>query len=198
MIEFVRWQVLLWLAGFRDRVVSRERRLTMYYADYGWPERWLRDLVERISPFDPLVGYRRVVIRRVLWKVTHPLITERLASLRWVIRILNLVAYTGPGRYEQFDGPSRMKVEWLDSNTELASDTTGESEGFGIWVAAFVDFDVPWSRMPENWLLSVNSFGFVAAEVFDDEDDLMADFGETVSRYTRWLINNDPAHVYES
>jgi hypothetical protein len=190
VIEFIRWRVRLMLVSYKDRVSTRERQLTYQYATYGWRWRWLRDLVDNVvSPFDPWRGYRRRPLRSLLWKVTHPLVTERLASLRWVLKVLDhIAAEYGPGRYEQMDPATRLKVEWLDANSELSSETTGESEMFGQWMAAYIDLDVPWSRQPENWILATSHMGFVSAAFYEDESDLWSDFGKVQQEYERWLI----------
>lgn len=189
------WRAKLWLVGWRDRVKDRERSLTMYYQWYGWRWRWLRDIVDRISPFDINDGYRNRRLRSVIWKVSHPVITQKLASLRWVLRVTGWLPYIGPGKYEQMDPQTRLKVEWLDARYEDATETTGEVD-FGEHIWAFVDYEVPWSREPENWTLSVNHMGFVGAAVYTDADELWREFEITRNRYEQWLNANDPSHVH--
>lgn len=168
MIEFIVWQVRLWLVDYRDRVAYREQGITLNLSNmfWLWPWRWTRDMVDRLSPFDPYAGYSRRPLRRFLWIVFHPLRWQRLTSLRLVIRILNRVDGGTPrGRYEGNSSSRALIAAWLDEHSEYASRSTG-SVDWGVALDLFENLDAPWSRKPESWLLSHDHHGFVTADQF--------------------------------
>lgn len=188
MIEFIRWQVRLWAADYRALVRRREDSVTWKYQTYGWRWRWLHDLVETVvSPFDPWSGYRRQPLRALLWKATHPLVTMRLASLRWALKILNRFApYTGPGRFEALDPRAALKAEWLVANTDWADKEVGGGEYGSYWLLLV---DVPWRRPPvslESWIVNIDYYGFVGVEQFVDEDAADARFDEIERDYVNF------------
>lgn len=115
--------------------------------------------LDRISPFDPAVGYRRKRLRGVLYRLRYP----RYSLGRWwwgMVESLTAGAWIGPGRYEGNDPRDRLRAEWLDMHREYATREAGDVEEAGH-VTAFVDLDVPWSRRPETWLMEQDSRGFV-------------------------------------
>lgn len=184
MIEFIVWQIKLALVSYREKVKDREASLTYRYATYGWRWRWLRDFVDRISTFDRWEGYSRVRSRRWLWKLSHPTVTMRLASLRWSLAILNQIApYVGPGKYEGNDPRRALMIEWLDNHAEYASNTTGSTE-WGLFVMLFTDLDVPWSRMPEAWVVTTDGRGFVSGHDLIDDEHAEMEFGMYERQYS--------------
>lgn len=177
MIEFISWRVRLWLVDYRWRVKSREQLLTYRYMWYGWPWRWLRDFVDRASTFDQWEGYSSVRFRRWLWKLSHPLITMRLASLRWVIAILNRISpYVGPGRFEGLEPSTALKVEWLDSNTEWADGYSGDLSISPLVGHLFTEAAVPWSRQPEHWFITCDTQGFRYGHQFGSAEAARVEF----------------------
>ncbi len=182
MIELISWKTRLLLVGYRDRVAWQQ-----YQAANSGPTDFqplIRGLVNRLSPFDHAVGYRRQWLRLLLWFITHPLMTLRQDLLSVTLRLLSRIApHVSPGRYEGMEGARALKAEWLDVNTELADQATGESEVFGLWAAVFTELNVPWSRKPEQWLLTVDSNGFTHAT----QEGVLSRFAEIESDYQDWL-----------
>lgn len=163
MIEFIVWQIRLWLVGYREKVKHRQWQLASTpetLSEWLWPTRQIRNFVDKVSPWNNHGGYRRRRLRRFLWMATHPMRTQRTTSLRYVVRLLTAIApYTGPGKYEGMDAATALKVEWLDQHMEYADREEGSVET--LFVALFLNLDVPWSRTGESWILAIDSQGFV-------------------------------------
>jgi len=122
------------------------------------------------------VGYRRAFARRWLYRLRYPITAQRFWSLSLVMgTVYRLVPRPSLGRYEFGDPAYQLKAEWLDSHSEWADYTTGDS-GWGMWYALFHDVPVPWSLGSETWLMKVDSQGFVGVERYDDHEAGMADF----------------------
>lgn len=116
--------------------------------------------LDRISPFDPSVGYRRRRLRGVLYRLRYP----RYAVPRWwrgTVESATRPAWIGPGRYEGNDPRDRLRAQWLDMHREWASLEAGDAEDGGH-VSAFVDMRVPWAYRRETWLMESDSQGFVS------------------------------------
>lgn len=166
MAEFIVWSIRLWLVGYRQRVKDRLWSIESWWSlgpdGLFWHWHWLRDLVDRLSPFDPRRGYRRGRLRGWLWYLSHPRFVQKRHSLRLVLAILDRIApYTGPGRFEGNAPQMALKVEWLSSVSEDASDTAGDTDRFGLFVMLFEGIFVPWSRQSEDWIVMIDSSGFV-------------------------------------
>ena len=181
------WRLRLALVAFRERIHDRLFRMDLNRVgpDY-WRWRWLRDLVDRVSPFDPWRGYKRVAIRRVLWPLTNPRWTLKRRTLRFAYSLLAKVTpYTGPGKFGGMWAPAAVKAEWLLEHDEYADDTTGDAIDYDRHLSIFRDIDVPWSLEPEHWLLVVDSNGFVYADQYDSEKTVDVAFEEERAEYER-------------
>lgn len=167
-VEYIVWNVRLWLVDFGQRVRDREAQLTLSTA-------WDHDtvfarFVDRVAPWQHGIGYQRRSLRRLLYGVRHPIEKQRFWSLSLVQSIVyRLVPRTSPGRYETYNPRLALIAEWLDTNSEMADVTTGDSDWYQ-WAALFAQADVPWSLKPETWLLTVDTRGFVTASDDEAED----------------------------
>lgn len=171
LTEYLRWQVRLWLVEYGQRVHYRIVDLAVR-AQY--PNDSFARFVNRLSPWDTRVGYRRRSLRRVLYMIRYPIQQQRFWSLALVESLVyRLVPRPSLGRYESWEPARALQTQWLDEHSEYAGETTGDSDTY-IWAALFHMLDVPWSRQPETWTLTVDSRGFVEARRDEGAVDFMA------------------------
>lgn len=189
-LTFLLWQARLWLVGYGQRVRDREQILAIRTT---WDEHTpFARFLDWLSPFSPEGGYKRRPLRRWLYRARHPIEVQCFWSLALVQSIVyRLVPRPSLGRYEFGDAGYQLRAEWLDTHSEYADYTTGDS-GWGMWYALFDRLDVPWSLQPETWLMKVDSQGFVGVEQYSDPDEAMADF----QAYDRSYVY-DPENVDE-
>lgn len=189
VIELLSWKVVLAIVGYRERVHNRLFAMDLNaFGPYTWRWRWLRDLVDRVSPFDPWTGYRRKAIRRVLWPLTHPVWTLRRRSLRISYTILDRVLpYIGPGKFGSNSAQNAIKAEWLLDHDEWAEATTGDAIDWFRHVSLFTSIRVPWSLEPEHWLMTLDSHGFVYVQQYDTARTAKTAFDEEDAEYERTM-----------
>jgi len=161
LTEYLHWQVRIWLVRFGARC---HERVVRFHVQTKWKdesESGFARYVDRVSPWITNTGYKRGWLRRTLYKIRYP----RWFIRRFTFETLERLTYRPRfGRYEgQSDPADALKAEWLDTHSEYATDTTGDSDTY-IWAALFQSFDVPWSRKPETWLVIVDTHGFVDVE----------------------------------
>lgn len=174
-IEYLRWQVRLWLVGFGQRVREREIQLTAR-TTYDRDTRFAR-FVDRVSPFG-WGGYKNIRLRRLLYTLRYPMTKQRFWSLSLVLTtVYSLAPRPALGRYTDYNPQRSLKAEWLDEHSEYAGETTGDSDVY-FWAALFPDLVVPWSLKPETWVLTVDSHGFVdaAQDAVDWYNEIATDY----------------------
>lgn len=163
-VEFIVWNVRLWLVDFGQRVRDREVQLA---ARTTWDSDTIfARFVDRVAPWQTGIGYKRRSLRRWLYRLRYPITAQRFWSLSLVQHaIYRLVPRPTYGRYEHPTPSFSLIAEWFDDNSELAEDTTGDSDTY-LWAAMFSVIP-PWSREIENWMLTVDTRGFVDATRYD-------------------------------
>lgn len=178
MIEFIRWQIRLRLAGLHERLRYDLRRAAVASHDDSTFER----LVSRVSPWRT-PGYERVRLRRALYRLRYPR-SFFVREARWqFVRLLDrLTSVPVLGRFEGMDYPTRLKVEWLTDHSEMTVNETGDTEEFGMFAMQY-DLDPPWSRDPEFWIVFISRQGFVEGAQYDSLDDADAAFTKFEDEY---------------
>jgi hypothetical protein len=194
VIEYLRWQVRLVLVRWRE--TAKWEKFTAGQQAYNAfvSRKRVIAFLDRVSPFEYGVGYHRVWIRRLAAKVVTPHRSYVSRFWRVTFAILDRLApYTGPGKYEGMDADRQLMTEWLDSNSEWASHTTGDLD-WGL-VAQLFELTPPWSNdEPEFWIVTTDYRGFVDGIRFLDGQIAHEEFEHIAERY-----NDDmaPEHEHE-
>lgn len=178
MIEFVIWQIRLWLTGARWRSCSRHFSEAMRWHNTIAHAGRLERIADRLSPWTK-TGYRRTWLRKLLYRVRFArrfLVMTAWAG--WCRLLTRFAPYVGPGRFEGiYDPRNAIKAEWLYDHSEYAAETTGDiGDGDPQHSMIFSDLDVPWSRYPETWILGIGPSGFVSASQYDDDGQAWYEF----------------------
>ena len=169
-IEVLAWKARLAIADY-SRVLKDRAFILRLRTPYEQKLTFAR-FVDRVSPFSPRVGYKRVELRRWLYRLRFPLTSLRFAAYSVGIAIADrIVEPMGLGRYEAMNPSAAIKTEWLDSHSEYANETTGDSDLY-VWAALFHLIEVPWSFEPQTWVITVDSRGSVSSETGHDAIDL--------------------------
>ena len=170
-MTFLVWQVRLWLVEFGQRVHHRTVDLAVRSV---YPTDRFARFVDRVSPWNPFIGYERRSLRRTLYFFRFPIQQQRFWSLALVESLVyHLVPRPSLGRYESWNPALALQTQWLDEHSEYAIDATGDSDAY-LWATFFDHLDVPWSRKPESWTLTVDTRGFVEARRDEGGIDFMA------------------------
>lgn len=187
MIEFVRWQVRLFLADYREAVGERIIWIMSHSRPWIGDESRFDRLVDRLSPWDHETGYRNLWLRRFLYTARSPLVFIRLRSLELSLGLLQRITpYTGPGKYEGMLMPStRLKAEWLDEHSEYADQWCGDLTIYPLCNWLFAGLDVPWSRQPESWVLERDEMGFVIALQYENVTEAEIAYGGAEYRFDK-------------
>jgi hypothetical protein len=164
-MQFFIWQLRLARDRFARYVAIHEAHATM--------RSWLSNdsrrshFVDRVSPWDKGVGYRRQPLRTLLYRLLYP----RLFARRWFWLALHKRFRLNFmfGKFEALNEEVARKVEWL-WYSELETESMGDlSEGDLQHSRIFDEVDVPWARFPETWIIGEDQQGFVTALQYDDE-----------------------------
>ena len=191
--EYLRWRVRLALVDRGQRVRDRELALLMGQEFIDGP---FARFVDKVSPFDRTVGYRRVGLRRLLYNIRYPVARVKILWTRLVKDLIyTMVEQPSLGRYEGsfYDPATTLKVEWLDNHSEYSNETTGDTDSY-MWAALFETINVPWSLVPETWLLTVDYHGFVSGLTGFDAPRRFNEIRETYEKFEPELnLEGDPA-----
>lgn len=182
---FLLWQTRLWLVGFGQRVRDREQILAIRTT---WDSHTLfARFVDAISPWQPERGYKRVRLRRWLYRLRYPVTAQRFWSLTLVQAIVyRLVPRPSFGRYEAHGARYQLMAEWLDQHSEYADRTTGNTDTW-IYAALFDNIEVPWSLKPETWLMTVDFQGFIDIRLHSEGYDVVSQFEDIVANEPEYL-----------
>lgn len=182
MIEFIRWSIQLSLVNYQRLVRDRIAQMVMRTK---WEEnsRFAR-FVDRMSPWQAMVGYKRRPLRRLFYVLRFPITESRFLSLYMANRLLgHITPYTGPGRYEAMDPRNRLKAEWFDQHSEYASASIGDLEIYPYRNWLFASLDVPWSRQPESWVMEADEQGFIVVLQYENEVEARSAFSGAEYRF---------------
>jgi hypothetical protein len=174
-IQSPRWAIDLWLVGLRERLVAAYRRASNSdrLETYGR----FASFVDRVSPWTPSTGYRRLVLRKALYHLWYPRWYLWRFTTQTALRIVTRLApYTGPGRFEAMDAAMALKAEWLDAHNEYHTSQAGGGD-YPLSQLLFLDLDVPWSTEPESWILEYDEMGFIYASQFENATEARIDHG---------------------
>lgn len=146
---------------FADSSARRTRRsydLMQSPAGLAWD-----GFVSRFSTFSPHSGYSRRRLRRLLWSLRFPSLILR--DIQWELagRLHTPIL----GRFEGHSDPAvALKAEWLVDEAEATTSFGDMTEW--VYVAAWLDYDVPWSATPENWIGILDGHGFWSLEQYPE------------------------------
>lgn len=193
MIEFIVWQVRLWLVDARWR--AKDRRFSLGQQRYNAfiDRKRVQAFLDRVSPWIANTGYDRTWIRRVAFYVTVPRLALVYSFWRVTFNVLDRLApYVGPGRFELFYQPrDALKAEWLYDHSEYATDEFGDVETAYQYNWFFEESAVPWSRDPETWIMSITAQGFVTASYFEILGDAQVLFERERDAFDRLTAEPD-------
>ncbi len=156
-IQSPRWAFRLWFVRFAERIHEASGRATRASSEVFYTPAAIRweGFVERFSTFSSSSGYSNRRLRRLLYTLRFPRTALKRDFLSW---LSGRVYWPSLGRFEGHDPNIALMGEWLVDEAE-------PTVAFGDWtewlsVVAWLDYDVPWSSTPENWIGILDSRGF--------------------------------------
>lgn len=106
---------------------------------------------------------------------------EQLAQyLDWHLADEVEYEHLGPGKFQAANNPGLAERLWQASLEGWSDQETGETDGFGAWVAQIGRF-----------LIETDSQGFVVYEEFSSEAEATKQFEEIDAEYGKWLDATD-------
>lgn len=187
MIERLRWRFRLWAERTVERV-SWTHRMIDLGAGSAIKGGTFDAFVDRLSPWVEHRGYRRTRLRRWLYRLRHSR-RNFIQTVRGLIMVALASYKHHPGRYEGND--SQLIAEWLDSNSEWANETIGDTTEYGSWFALFTG-SFPWGDA--NYIIQVTDDGFVSMYTQYDAEEVKVRWAAITAQYEFWASNNDADH----
>lgn len=180
MIERLRWRIGLAFERWHDRL-SWQHRLVNLKAGTAVKGSAFDEFVDRLSPWVGYVGYRRVWLRRNLYRLRYwrrnLVQTGRSAALRLLAPWAK-----HPGRYE--GNNSQLIARWLDDHAEYAEAESGETAEYGLHHMLFTG-SFPWG---DGWYISQeDDRGFFYVLEYESQEEVDEKWTTAQRMYNEWL-----------